>query len=148
MLAYAYTYSQENPNRQVSFFIINFQAKYLPLAMLFIAFIMDGPTSALHQATGIVAAHLYDFLNRIWPAFGGGSQEPWIKTPQFIANAFGANQPSVRHTGYGTGYRPGQQQQRTGAIPVGGNTAAGAGEGGWSSGSAWNSRGPGRRLGE
>jgi hypothetical protein len=66
-LAYAYTYAQDNPTRQVNFFIINFDAKFLPWAMLFMTFIIDGPEHAYTQFAGLIAAHLYDFLTRIWP---------------------------------------------------------------------------------
>ncbi|KAF2755949.1 DER1-domain-containing protein [Pseudovirgaria hyperparasitica] len=131
-LAFAYTYSQDNPNVQIQFFIINFPAKYLPLAMLLMSFIMEGPTVCLEQSTGIFAAHLYDFFTRIWPAFGGGSREPWIKTPRLIAQAFGADHVGPRPRAYGTAFAPPGDVDEPNA--------------GRTTGASWN-RGPGRRLG-
>jgi len=55
-LAYAYTFAQDNPTRSVSFFVITFESKYLPFAMLFMAFVMDGPDAALGQLMGLLAA--------------------------------------------------------------------------------------------
>jgi len=124
----------------MSLFIFSFQARYLPYAMLAMTFVMASPVAALHQATGLLAAHLYDFLTRIWPEFGGG-QNP-IKTPQLVRSWF--IQPSGTGTqrAYGTAFR---------GQPAGGQqpTTAARG-GGWTSGfssDAWGGRGPGRRLG-
>lgn len=130
-LAYAYTYAQDNPTRQVSFFIITFDAKYLPFSMLFLTFIIDGPDAALSQATGLLAAHLYDFLTRIWPTFGGGRN--FITTPQTVKRWFGARPGAAQTRSYGTAYQgrtPDQTSARTTAR------------------AAWDGRGPGRRLGE
>ena len=129
ILAFAYTFAQENPNANVSMYIITFPAKYLPFALLFVTLVMerDGATAAMHQATGLIAAHLYDFLTRIWPTFGGGTN--YIITPNFVKSWFiepGPPRPQPRD--YGTAYEPGQR-----APP--GNTS-------WS-----HQRGPGRRLG-
>jgi Derlin-2/3 len=135
-LAYAYTFAQDNPTRQVSFFIVNFDSKYLPFALLFMSFIIDGPNAALAQLTGLVAAHLYDFLTRIWPTFGGGKN--FISTPQIVKGWFGAPPGSVQNRGYGSAFQ-------------GGGRASGAGAGaplGRSTGNMWSSAGPGRRLGE
>jgi len=131
-LAYAYTYAQDNPTRKVSFFIITFDSKYLPYAMLFMTLIMDGPDSALPQATGLIAAHMYDFLTRIWPTFGGGTN--YITTPPVVKGWFGA--------------RPGVAQARPyGSAQMGGagGAAAAAASG---RGTAFDARGPGRRLGD
>lgn len=127
ILALAYTFSQDNPDRQTNFFIITFSTKYLPYALLFLTFVLGGPTAAKHQATGLVSAHLYDFLTRIWPAFGGGRN--WIVTPNFVKRWFGsdAGRPPIRDRGFG--YSQGRPADQ-------------APQGGWS-----NQRGPGRRLG-
>jgi len=125
ILAFAYTFAQDNPSTNVSIYIITFPAKYLPLALLGITLIMDGQYAALHQATGLIAAHLYDFLTRIWPTFGGGTN--YIVTPEFVKRWFGGSATPQRR-GYGTAF-PAPQ-------------AAPQNNDGWS-----NSRGPGRRLG-
>ncbi|KAF2854381.1 Der1-like protein [Plenodomus tracheiphilus IPT5] len=133
-LAYAYTYAQENPTRKVSFFVITFDSKFLPYAMLAMSFVMDGPQTALVQLCGLLAAHLYDFLTRIWPTFGGGKN--YITTPQIVRGWFGATPGSVQNRGFG--------------HAVQGRGAASAPSTGASTGvrNAWGSMGPGRRLGE
>lgn len=127
ILAFAYTFAQENPNANVSMYFITFPAKYLPFALLFLTLVLASPTAAMHQATGLIAAHLYDFLTRIWPTFGGGTN--YITTPNIVKNWFiepGPSRPQPR--GYGTVYEPGQR--------------ATADNSSWS-----HQRGPGRRLG-
>ncbi|KAF2858184.1 DER1-domain-containing protein [Piedraia hortae CBS 480.64] len=136
-LALAYTWAQENPNRQITYFVVSFSAKFLPLVMLAMAFVMGSPEDALNQLPGLIAAHGYEFLTKVWPEHGGGRQ--YITTPTFVKNWFGGTAP--RQRGFGTAIpaaQPGrqQQQQQPGR--------------GWTSGLAgsWSQRGPGRRLGE
>ncbi|KAL9076881.1 MAG: hypothetical protein Q9157_003516 [Trypethelium eluteriae] len=132
----------DNPNRQVTFFIITFQVKWLPYAMLAMTFVMASPTAALHQATGLLAAHLYDFLTRIWPEHGHGRN--LIQTPSFVKRWFGADQPAPRSRGYGTAMPGRPQAQQSGSTSVGGQSS-GTSFGGASQ--AWARRGPGQRLG-
>ncbi|KAL8863406.1 MAG: hypothetical protein Q9178_000087 [Gyalolechia marmorata] len=75
ILALAYTYSQDNRRRKVNFFIIQLEAKWLPWAMLLATLVLAGPNAMVYQGTGILAAHLYDFLTRLYPTFGGGGLE-------------------------------------------------------------------------
>jgi Derlin-2/3 len=138
-LSYAYTFAQDSPTRQVSFFIVNFDAKYLPFALLFMTFIIDGPDSAAAQLTGLLAAHMYDFLTRIWPTFGGGRN--YIFTPDFVKRAFGAGVGGIQNRGYGHAV---QGQGRATGVGAGAPSGAGSGR---STGSTWGSVGPGRRLG-
>jgi Derlin-2/3 len=126
ILALAYSYSQDNPTSMVSFYIINFQAKYLPYALILMTFITGGPDHAKVQITGLLAAHLYDFLTRIWPQFGGGRN--YIVTPDFVKRWFGGDAPAPQIRNYGTAFAA-----RPEAPPR--NPA-------WT-----NQRGPGRRLG-
>lgn len=132
-LAYAYTYAQDNPTRQVSFFILTFDAKYLPLALLFLTLIMENTDAALAQATGLIAAHLYDFLTRIWPTFGGGTN--YITTPATVKRWFGGGPGTAQARGYGFAQAP-----RAAADTTSTGRTTGA-----STGPQW---GPGRRLGE
>ncbi len=90
---------------------------------------------ALQQATGLLAAHLYDFLTRLYPTFGGGRN--YIRTPAMVQRWFGATRPSTAARGYGTAYRPASQQPSQG-------TSSGLSRG---ISSIWGSRGAGRRLG-
>ncbi|KAF1837877.1 DER1-domain-containing protein [Decorospora gaudefroyi] len=140
-LAYAYTFAQDNPTRSVSFFIIKFDAKYLPFAMLFMTFIIDGPEAALAHITGLLAAHLYDFLTRIWPTFGGGTN--YIRTPQMVQRWFGAAPGSVQNRGYGhavQGRGRAAGAPGSGAQPSTGTTTGAS--------TRWGGLGPGRRLGD
>jgi len=142
MLAFAYTFAQENPMSNVSFFIFTIPSKFLPLAMLAMTFVMAGPEGAKHQVTGLLAAHLYDFMTRIWPTFGGGSN--LIQTPQLVQQWFGEGQGPRTGTvrSHGTAFAARSQ-------PVGQPSAGAAGGGSaFTSGfSNWSSRGTGRRLG-
>lgn len=106
--------------------------------MLFMTFIIDGPEAALSQVTGLVAAHLFDFLTRIWPTFGGGKN--YIFTPQIVKRWFGAT-PGVAQ---GRGYGHAVDNRARGGVGVG----VGEPSTGRSTGSRWGSMGPGRRLGE
>ena len=126
VLALAYTFSQDNPDTNITIFVITFAAKYLPYALLLMTLVMAGPGAAKLQVTGLFAAHLYDFLTRIWPTFGGGSN--WLQTPLFVKRWFTPEGTRVQERGYGTAVHARQD------VPPNRN---------WS-----NQRGPGRRLGE
>jgi Derlin-2/3 len=142
-LALAYTYAQENPDRQLSYFIVTFSSKYLPYAMLAMTFVMGSPQEAMLQATGLVAAHAYDVLTKYWPEYGGGSR--LISTPQFVQKWFARPDGTASNRGAGTAFaaRPAAvPQQQTGRS---GGWASGFGGG--SGGGAWNNRGSGHRLG-
>lgn len=134
-LSYAYTFAQDSPTRQVSFFIVNFDAKFLPFALLFMTFIVDGPEPAAAQLTGLLAAHMYDFLTRIWPTFGGGKN--YFVTPNFVKRLFGGT-AGVQNRGFGHVVQG--QGRATGS-------AAGAPSAAADIRNRWGSVGPGRRLG-
>ena len=123
--AILYTYAQENRGKKVKFMIITMDVKWLPWAYSFLNFVINGVGSTKIMIVGIVAAHLYDFLTRLWPAFGGGSSIVW--TPTFISNIFGGPR-RVTVAKHGTVFRPPTQSNST-----------------YTSG--WGSRGQGRRLG-
>ncbi|KAL8656527.1 MAG: hypothetical protein Q9210_000164 [Variospora velana] len=108
ILALAYTYSQDNRNKKVSFFIVQMAAKWLPWVMLLAALVLGGPYNALNQGTGIIAAHLYDFLTRLYPTFGGGRN--YLKTPAFVRRLFGGVDRRTQRKGYGTAYASQAQQ--------------------------------------
>ncbi|KAF2208588.1 hypothetical protein CERZMDRAFT_114548 [Cercospora zeae-maydis SCOH1-5] len=138
-MALIYTFAQEDPNRQVQYFIVHMPAKYLPYATLAVTYLMAGPFQTMIQATGILAAHLYDFLDRLWPEYGAGTK--YINTPLFIQKLFaGTGQPQTTRA-YGTAFagRPANQPaaargQGSGPLPSS-----------WATGSSWS--GSGRRLG-
>lgn len=136
MLAFIYTFAQDNRGKKAHFIILQIPVEFLPWAMLTLTFIMGGPTAALQQGMGVIAAHLYDVLTRLYPTFQGGRN--YIQTPNVVKRWFGADRSSFTHKAYGTSFRAGQpvpQQQPSR---------------GWTSGlstSSWGGRGQGRRLG-
>lgn len=133
ILAFVYTFAQDNRGRKTTFIIIQIPVEYLPWAMLTLTLVLQGWPSALKEGMGIVAAHLYDFLTRIYPTFGGGMN--YITTPAFVNRFFTTGIPGGEYRSYGTAYRPVNQAQES--------------AGGWTSSfsSPWSQRGPGRRLG-
>lgn len=107
--------------------------------MLGMTFVTDSPESALHQATGLVAAHLYDFLTRLWPQYGSGRS--MIQTPQIVRRWFAKPASAGTQRAFGTAFQ---------GRPVGGQAAPAGRPGGWTSGfstGTWGGRGGGRRLG-
>lgn len=134
LMAFIYTFAQDNRGKKAHFVIFQIPVEFLPWAMLTLTLIMGGPGAAIQQGTGVVAAHLYDFLTRLYPTFQGGRN--YIQTPAAIRRYFGANQARYTQRAYGTSVRPNQP-------------AAQAPSRGWTSGfsSTWGGRGAGRRLG-
>lgn len=131
----------------MTYFIVTFSAKYLPYAMLLLTFIMASPQEALLQATGLLAAHLYDFLTRVWPEYGGGVRV--VNTPLLVRKWFEEAGGTPQQRSYGTAFTG-----RTTTPQTPQQNRAGGG-GGWASGFSsgsgsgpWNARGAGRRLGE
>lgn len=117
------------------FVILEIEARFLPFALLFLNFVARGPGSALISAAGIASAHLFDFLTRIWPTFGGGRN--WIQTPTVVRQWFGDERDGVRHKAYNEAhYRSSGQDSST----TGSSTSRSL--------TGWQSRGAGRRLGE
>ncbi|KAF2226696.1 Der1-like family-domain-containing protein [Elsinoe ampelina] len=140
-LAFAYLYSVDTPETRISFFIVQVRAKYLPYCLLLMALVMAGPGQALGDASGLIAAHLYDFLTRLWPQFGGGRNV--IVPPQFVKRWFMKPGGRASYRSYGTAFeaRAGPNTQQP---------ASGGGLASWASGfssGSWVGRGPGRRLG-
>jgi len=123
--AITYTYAQENRGKKIKFIVITMDVKWLPWANIFLNFVISGLEPTKIMIVGVPAAHLYDFLTRLWPAFGGGRSIIW--TPSFISNIFGGPR-RVTVAKHGTIFRPPTQSTST-----------------YSSG--WGSRGQGRRLG-
>ena len=75
-----YLWSKHNPNTPVSFFgVINFQAAYLPFAMLVLDMVQGA--SIKSGAVGIIAGHIYYFLTEVYPQASG---RYLIQTPQLL----------------------------------------------------------------
>ncbi|KAJ5414499.1 rRNA pseudouridine synthase [Penicillium cosmopolitanum] len=136
IMAMVYTYSQDNRGRRATFIIIPMPVEYLPFAMLAFTLVMHGLPAALAEGMGIIAAHLYDFITRLYPTFGGGRN--WIKPPGFVRRYFRGvtSNPTVRP--YGTAFRQPASQPEPSADASSSSSSGG----GW----AWRSSGP-RMLG-
>lgn len=136
-LAFAYTVAQENKGRRVTFLVIQIPIEFLPWSILLVRLVLDGWPAALCDSTGILAAHLYEFLTVIYPKFGGGDGRSYIRTPEFFRRLSTTPQQAGRT--YGTAYTP--RGQTTGPSS--------SSSSGWTSSfrSPWSQRGPGRRLG-
>lgn len=137
LLAFIYTYSLDNRGRKATFIFFQIPAELLPWAMLGMTLLMGGTGAALQQGTGIVAAHLYDFLTRLYPTFQGGRN--YVRTPQFVRALFTSNARTTTQRAYGTSFQPAPQQQQQPTSSRG-----------WTSGftsGTWSGRGTGHRLG-
>ncbi|RDL35215.1 Derlin [Venustampulla echinocandica] len=129
IMAFIYTSSQDDRGTMATLYIITIPAQWLPLAMILITFLMSGKTAALVSLTGLIAAHLHDFLTRLWPTFGGGRN--LLPTPGFVRRMFETKTASVTHKSYGTAFaQPQGQGSSSGPLPE-----------------SWKSRGSGHRLG-
>ncbi|XHG00453.1 hypothetical protein AWENTII_003905 [Aspergillus wentii] len=105
VLAFVYTFAQENRGKKATYFVFQIPVEYLPWAMLAFTLVLSGWPAALRDGTGIVAAHMHDFLTRIYPTFGGGRN--YIATPDFVKRFFSAYTPREEYRSYGTAYRSG-----------------------------------------
>ncbi|KAK7751656.1 hypothetical protein SLS62_006316 [Diatrype stigma] len=87
----------------------------------------QGPTAFLVGLTGLIAAHLHDFLVRLYPEFGNGPN--LIPTPGFLSYIIRTQRE--QGTVYGQRYaQPREFGGSSGPLPE-----------------SWRSKGPGRRLG-
>lgn len=135
MLAFSYTSTQDDRDQKATFFVVTIPAQWIPYAMLLMTFVMAGPGAAKIQATGLIAAHLHDFLTRLWPTFGGGRN--FVPTPRFVKRMFQTTEATVRDRSFGTAFTP---AQRT-AGPASGSSSGGVLP------ESWRNRGSGHRLG-
>jgi len=131
ILALCYTAVQDQRGAQASFYFFNVPAQTVPYCMLVMSLIM-APSMIPLELSGIFSAHLFDFLTRIWPEFGGGFNV--LPTPSFLSRL--VTTPAILQREYGT------------AINRGGNAGTSTGA---STGSvlpdSWKTRGTGHRLG-
>ncbi|POR37061.1 Derlin [Tolypocladium paradoxum] len=135
ILAICYTVTQDQRGMKVSYMFITIPAQLMPYAMLLINLLFPGGVAnMLLQIQGLLAAHLFDFLTRIWPEYGGGRNI--IPTPAFLSTvvqAVGSAQSTVAGA---AGVRSPDQ-------------ASGQSTGAWRGPlpDSWRTRGRGQRLG-
>ncbi|CAI7642390.1 unnamed protein product [Penicillium glandicola] len=140
IMAFVYTYSQMNRGTKTRFWFIDIPVVFLPYAILLVTMVRVGWYGALVDSMGIIAAHTYDFLTRIYPTFGGGRN--FITVPGFVERYFTNHDTSSGYRGYGTASRaPRPAEQPSSASTSGSSWSS------WTSSNSWNGRGAGRRLG-
>lgn len=156
-MALTYTWAQDNANTQVMFYVLKVKAVYIPFIMLLMALIMGGQPGFLMAGTGYIAAHLYYFLDTLYPL---AVKKSWNKNlmepPSFYYTLFptyglpGGNGNSGPNTGGGP------QSTGFGTVikPKGGSTGYSSGSsssGDGTAGSRFNFsspfKGKGQRLG-
>jgi len=131
-MALTYTACQDQRGVQSSFFFFTVPAQTVPYCMLLVSLVMSPGIIPL-QLSGIVAAHLHDFLTRLWPEFGGGFN--LLPTPGFVS--WLVQTPRIAQRGYGTAFR---QPDATPGSDTGASTGSVLPD-------SWKTRGSGHRLG-
>ncbi|KAI1084262.1 Der1-like family-domain-containing protein [Whalleya microplaca] len=127
LIAMCYTATQDQRGMNAHFYVITIPAQLMPYCLLLVQLLFPGGWEAIKIGiTGLVAAHLHDFLTRIYPEFGNGPN--LIPTPGFVSWILGT--PRIHRTAYGTAYVPPREGSSRGPLP-----------------DSWRSKGPGRRLG-
>ncbi|RKF80940.1 Derlin-3 [Golovinomyces cichoracearum] len=135
VLALAYTSSQDDRGNKANFFIVTIPAVWVPYAMLLMTLIMAGPDAAKVQLTGLVAAHLHDFLTRLWPKFGGGNN--LFPTPRFLSSFWLPHQLNESRRPFGTVTKPINPPNAVPSMRSSKDVLP----------KSWQSRGSGHRLG-
>lgn len=130
ILALCYTNHQDQRGQQAMFFFFRVPAQAMPYCMI-IASLLMSPGAVPLQIAGLVSAHLYDFLTRLYPEFGGGRN--LLPTPRFMS--WFVQTPRILQRAYGT------------AIRNESGGASGASSGGSVLPDSWKTRGSGHRLG-
>lgn len=134
ILSLAYTNTQDARGMNTNFFFFTIPAQLVPYCMMLVTFLVSGTNAFLLQLCGLLAAHFYDFLSRIYPEFGGGPN--LIPTPAFLSPL--VETPRIFQRDYGT------------AIHARGEQGSGSGTGASTGGvlpDSWRTRGSGHRLG-
>ncbi|KAK4459785.1 Der1-like family-domain-containing protein [Cladorrhinum samala] len=132
ILALCYTATQDQRGAKANFFFFTVPAQLVPYCMLLFSLVLDAGSLPL-QLTGLFAAHLHDFLSRLWPEFGGGSN--WLATPGWLSRL--VDSPRVVQRQYGTAIHSNRQ---TAGSTTGASTGSVLPD-------SWKTRGSGHRLG-
>lgn len=134
IMSLCYTATQDQRGVKAGFFFFTVPAQLVPYCMLLFT-MLQNPKGLPIQIIGLVAAHLHDFLTRLWPEFGGGRN--WLATPSFMSRL--VQTPRVLKRDYGTAVRSNAAGSSSGS-------ASGADTGSVLPDS-WGTRGSGHRLG-
>ncbi|GAB0136593.1 hypothetical protein EsDP_00004890 [Epichloe bromicola] len=141
ILAMAYTVTQEQSGAKVNYMFVTMPAQMMPYAMLAINLLFPGGAmNLLLQLHGLFAGHLYDFLTRTWPNYGGGRN--LIPTPAVLSRLVRSAESFIQGR-FGGPARP--SGHRLGGS--GGGAGTGANTSGGPLPDSWRTRGRGQRLG-
>ncbi|KAK2004485.1 Der1-like family protein [Colletotrichum falcatum] len=141
IIALCRTVTQDQRGMKSNFYIVTIPAQLTPFCIMLMTLLDPngkGYYIFLTQLQGLIAAHLYDFLSRLWPEFSGGRN--LIPTPAFLSRL--AQTPRFYQRGYGTAVRGGG-----GASAQTSGSSTGVSQGGVVLPDSWRTRGPGQRLG-
>lgn len=86
VLAFAYTSTQDDRGMKTVFIIAEIPVQWIPYAMLLMTYVVAGSRTTMIEGTGLIAAHLHDFLTHLWPKFGGGRN--LLPTPDIFKQIF------------------------------------------------------------
>ncbi|KAG6011245.1 hypothetical protein E4U54_008181 [Claviceps lovelessii] len=141
ILSMAYTVTQEQSGSNVNYMFITIPAPMMPYAMLAINLLFPGGAmNLLLQLHGLFAGHLFDFLTKTWPNYGGGRN--LIPTPPVLSRLVQSAE-SMMQGGFGVRVpRSGGQRLGGGTPGTSANTTSGG-----PLPDSWRTRGPGQRLG-
>ncbi|GJC82053.1 derlin-2 [Colletotrichum liriopes] len=139
IMAMCRTVTQDQRGMKANFYFVTIPAQLTPFCMMLVSLLFPGGYyTFMIQLMGFIAAHLYDFLSRVWPEFSGGRN--LIPTPAFLSRL--VQTPRFNQRGYGTAVRGGG-----GASAQTSGSSTGVSQGGGVLPDSWRTRGPGRRLG-
>ncbi|KAF9282518.1 hypothetical protein BGZ68_005929 [Mortierella alpina] len=101
LVAVIYLWSQSNAERIVSFmFGIQFKARYFPWVLIAYNFVVGGASVPYDMLIGVASAHLYYFLDTVYPSMGGPRLIP---TPGLLYSLMPRQEVAgARFTGSGT----------------------------------------------
>ncbi|KAK2606183.1 hypothetical protein QQS21_003353 [Conoideocrella luteorostrata] len=134
ILAMAYTVTQEQGGAKINYMFITMPAQLMPYAMLAINLLFPGGAmNMILQLHGLFAGHLFDFLSKTWPNYGGGRN--LIPTPAVLSRLVRSAE-SFMQGNFGGATRPSGRTLGAGDNPSGGPLP-----------DSWRTRGPGQRLG-
>ncbi|KAG6040329.1 hypothetical protein E4U41_000886 [Claviceps citrina] len=142
ILAMAYTVTQEQSGANVNYMFVTIPAQMMPYAMLAINLLFPGGAmNLLLQLHGLFAGHLFDFLTKTWPNYGGGRN--LIPTPAVLSRLVQTVESVLQGRFRSLAPRSGGQRLGGG----GGGAGASVNTSGGPLPDSWRTRGPGQRLG-
>lgn len=132
IMAMCYTAVQDKRGQKSNFFFFQVPAQSVPYCMLIWSMLLNPGVIPL-EVSGILAAHLHDFLTRLWPEFGLGPN--LLPTPGFLSKL--VQTPRFMKRTYGTAVQPKASTSGSSAGASAGPVLP----------DSWKTRGAGHRLG-